>query len=290
MKLISFGEILWDVYPDQAYIGGAPLNFAAHAAKQGATVSMLSAVGRDSLGDKALDRLRAWQIDTSLVSVLDDKPTGQCLVTLDQQSVPSYQLIEDVAWDAIQADPESIPACDALYFGTLSLRGEHNRQTLKQVLDTGRFSDVLVDVNLRAPFYDQDSIRFALERATILKISDEELTQVLTHIGCAVTDDLETVARTIVARYPGVRLLIVTCGGDGAFAYDSRTDTPYRCPAVSAQVVSTVGAGDSFTAAFWCRYHDTGDVAASLAYAARVAAFVVSHYDAVPDYTLEDIS
>ena len=97
MKLLSFGEILWDVYPNEKHIGGAPLNFAAHFAKQGGESYMLSAVGNDELGKSALDLLRGWDIKTDYVSVSKTNETGKCIVALDSKGIPNYSLLDNVA-------------------------------------------------------------------------------------------------------------------------------------------------------------------------------------------------
>ena len=59
MKIISFGEIIWDVYPDQSVLGGAPLNFASHAHELGAEVAFLSAIGNDELGKLAINQIKS---------------------------------------------------------------------------------------------------------------------------------------------------------------------------------------------------------------------------------------
>ena len=150
MKLLSFGEIIWDVYPDEKHLGGAPLNFAAHFAKQGGDAYMLSALGDDELGNEALNKLSLWKVNAEYVSVLSGKDTGKCLVTLNEQGVPSYNIAESSAYDYI--DCYNIPdRFDALYFGTLALRNEHNRKELKSLLKSHCFKETFVDVNLRKP-------------------------------------------------------------------------------------------------------------------------------------------
>ena len=111
MKIVSFGEIIWDVYPDESCIGGAPLNFAAHAAQQGAESLLISAVGDDALGEAAREALLRFGVDASLVSTVVGSPTGQCLVTLDEENKPHYDLLAHTAYDAISC--ETIPDCDA---------------------------------------------------------------------------------------------------------------------------------------------------------------------------------
>ena len=98
MRLLSFGEILWDVYPSEKHRGGAPLNFAAHFAKQGGESYILSTIGNDELGKSALKLLSNWNIKTDYVLVSQTKETGKCLVTLDSKGIPSYNILDNVAY------------------------------------------------------------------------------------------------------------------------------------------------------------------------------------------------
>ena len=277
MKIAAFGEIVWDVYPDKECLGGAPLNFAAHCVRHGGEAGMVSAVGDDELGHKALEQMKAWRVDTQGVTVYADRPTGRCLVTLDEAMVPTYHLEENTAWDAIGGDGVS---CDVLYFGTLALRSDYNRATVERLLQ-GDVREVFADVNLRAPFYDADTVAFTLSRATTAKISDEELPTVLALLGLPVTDDLTAVTKVLFARFDNLQTIVITRGGEGAFAA-TRDGKTAACAAVKTKVVSTVGAGDSFAAAFLCRYCQTGDLQAALEAAAATAARVVASHDAVP--------
>lgn len=287
MKLLSFGEVLWDVYPDKACIGGAPFNFAAHAAIHGENVTMLSAIGDDDLGRQTIAKLQQYHIDTTAVAVLPAKPTGTCVVTLDDNAVPSYDLRDHVAWDAIDPALVTEQSYDVLYFGTLALRHEQNVCALQTLFNTTSFGDVFVDVNIRKPFFSDTVIRFALEHATILKISDEELPVILDTLGLPHDTDFSALCRTLTARYQSLRVMILTKGGDGADAYDVQANTMYTTPCEKATVLSTVGAGDSFSAAFLHCYKANAPLDECLRYAAKIAAFVVSHYDAVPDYTVQ---
>lgn len=280
MKILSFGEILWDVYPDNAYIGGAPLNFGAHLAKQGAEVYMLSAVGKDELGEKALSVLEDWNLRTDYVKTVD-KETGKCLVTLDGNSVPSYNLLSDVAWDCI--DGEIDDSFDVFYFGTLALRSETNVSTVKKLLAKGGFKEIFVDVNIRPPFYSEKTVGMALENATILKISDEELETVVALAGLEASGTEKT-ARAIATAYPNIKILIITLGAKGSVAYDVEKDKFFYADGIKVEVISTVGAGDSFSASFLRKYLECESIEACLAYATKISAFVVSKYDAVPDY------
>lgn len=284
MKLLAFGEVLWDVYPQERFIGGAPLNFAAHCAKHEFDAYMLSAVGDDELGKEAIAQLKNWGLHTDYVSVLPHKQTGKCLVTLDENSIPSYNLLKDVAWDYVNCKTAAENAFDTLYFGTLALRSENNKTALKALMDCNSFRHIFVDVNIRPPFYSRESIRFALENATIVKISDEELPTVANALEFPLSDDHKQNARVLAEGFPGLQLVLITLGENGSCAYDVATDAFYRQGPIHTEVVSTVGAGDSFGAAFLSRFTEGLSIDRCLEYAAKVAAFVVSRFDAIPDY------
>lgn len=282
MKVLSFGEILWDVYPDEKYIGGAPLNFAAHFVKQGGNAYMMSALGDDELGRSALEKLKEWKINSDHVAVLKNAETGKCLVTLDKSGKPSYDLLRGVAYDHIDCAVEG-EKYDALYFGTLALRGGENMRGLEKLIINNAFGEIFVDVNIRPPFCSKESILFALEHATVVKISDEELPVVMREM-TGETHDIEAAAKMIAERFGNIKMIVITCGERGAIAYDARDKKTYRANAEKVDVVSTVGAGDSFSAAFMYGYLSGEPIEKCLDRASKLAALVVSKADAIPDY------
>lgn len=282
MRALAFGEILWDVYPEERFIGGAPFNFAAHLARHGVETHMLSAVGKDSLGRESLTELAKRGVNDRYVSVSDGLPTGKCLVTL-KAGVPSYCLLENVAYDDISW-PMSDEAFDLLYFGSLALRSERNVQTLKRLLAEKSFAEVFVDVNIRPPFYTRDTVSFCLENATLLKVSDEELPRVLALLELDGDADRAAILSELAQRYENLKLILLTLGAEGALVWDCAARKVVFCPAQKVSVVSPVGAGDSFSAAFAVRYFQGRSLEDCLAYATRVAGFVVAHRSAVPDY------
>ncbi len=287
-KLLAFGEILWDVYPDEKFLGGASLNFAAHFAKFGHKAQMLSALGADALGEEARNQLKAWKLGDRYVPALTEKETGKCLVTLDENSIPSYNLLSDVAYDRILAKGIE-EEFDVLYFGTLALRGAFNFASLNGLLEEKSFGEIFVDVNIRPPFYSQKTVGFACSKATLLKISLEELPTVAKLLGEENTTDHQTFSKTLARKFPNLRCIIITLGGDGAYALNCSSGEEAFCPAKKVKVASTVGAGDSFGAAFVSEYLAGKSLPACLEIASRLAAYVVSQTAAVPDYTPEDL-
>lgn len=288
MKILSFGEVLWDVYTDKKFIGGAPLNFAAHLAIHGEKVAMLTTVGDDELGSEAAQIIRNFGIDDSYVGVTDKLETGKCLVSLDENQVPSYNLLHNVAYDHIDTSIGT-EKFDILYFGTLALRDDYNRKSLSELIENNNFREIFVDVNIRPPFYDDKIIDFAAKNATILKISKEELHIILGGMKLNETKSIEENIEDISLKFANLKLIILTCGSEGAMVYDCSTQQNYRCAAGKEKPVSTVGAGDSFSAGFLHKFIRGEDISICLAYATKLADFVVSRYDAVPNYRCEDL-
>ena len=282
MKVLSFGEIIWDVYPDEKHLGGAPLNFAAHFAKQGGEAYVLSALGDDELGNEALNKLSLWKVNAEYVSVLSRKDTGKCLVTLDKQGVPTYNIVRDSAYDYINCSSVS-DEFDALYFGTLALRNEYNRREISELIKSHSFKEIFVDVNLREPFISRESLMLCMENATVLKISDEELSAV-SKILFNNEYDYKNIATEISKTFQNIKFIIITLGEKGSYAYDVHNKTSFSCAAERVTVASTVGAGDSFSAVFLYKYMCGFDIDSCLKSASRISAYVVSKTEAVPEY------
>lgn len=282
MKVLSFGEIIWDVYPDEKHLGGAPLNFAAHFAKQGGEAYVLSALGDDELGNEALNKLSFWKVNAEYVSVLSGKDTGKCLVTLDKQGVPTYNIVRDSAYDYINCSSVS-DEFDALYFGTLALRNEYNRREISELIKSHSFKEIFVDVNLREPFISRESLMLCMENATVLKISDEELSAV-SKILYNTEYDYKNIATEISKTFQNIKFIIITLGEKGSYAYDVHNKTSFSCAAERVKVASTVGAGDSFSAVFLYKYMCGFDIDSCLKSASRISAYVVSKTEAVPEY------
>lgn len=288
MKILSFGEIIWDVYnPTERTLGGAPLNFAAYAAMAGADVYLASAVGNDDIGREAVESIKELGVDCRYVFV-SEKLTGQCLVTLGAGGIPSYKILEDAAYDAVELPDSLFCEFDAIAFGTLALRTQKNRDTLERVLKNNKFSEVYTDLNIRPPFYSRESVRFCLEKSTVVKISDEEL-PIVTDVLFGKKVKIGEAVKLIFGEFGNIKLLIITCGADGAYCFGANGESDF-VPSVPATVISTVGAGDSFGAVFLARYLAGVDATRALGEAATVASFVVSNKSSIPEGSKEYIA
>jgi fructokinase len=250
LVLVAIGEILWDVLPDGQRFGGAPCNFACSAAEltgDAAEVFIVSAVGRDELGERALSSLAQHGVQTEAVQ-RNDHETGQVLVQLDPAGVASYRFAENSAWDHLEWTDslrQLAAKADAVCFGTLGQRCERSRSTIGKFVEaTPPHALRLVDVNLRPPFVNADVILESLRIANVLKLNDDELPQLAELCG-ARGSDLE-ILRQIAARFQ-LRSVALTRGAGGAIIVTG--DDVSDLPGLSVQVADTIGAGDAFSAA-----------------------------------------
>ena len=284
MKILSFGDIIWDVYPDKACIGGALLNFSAHVKKSGAESYLMSAVGDDPLGEDALEKLKKFGVDTRYVGVDESHATGQCRVTLDENAIPTFCLLDDVAYDHIVLDEDALEeSFDAIAFGSVPIRHEKNADTLMRLIKNKKAGKVYCDVNLRTPFFTKETTDFCLRNTEILKVSETELEYAVKELLSKDAADYQESLEILADAYKNLELILLTCGEEGAYAYLTREKVTHFCPSKKVEVVSTVGAGDSFGAAFLVNYLCGKDIPYCLRVATERAAYVVSHIDAVPE-------
>lgn len=284
-RILCFGEILWDFLPAGLFAGGAPFNVAYHLKQLGADPMLVSAVGRDLLGDELLRRLRHWNMDTLLVARHADAPTGYVRATLGSGGDARYEITPDVAWDRIPAGPDvaqTAQGARALVFGSLAQRSPANRAVLRQILDVLPPDAWRVfDVNLRAPHDDLDLVRSLAPRATLLKLNADEAARLCGEDAAAKGRE-EAHARAL-ARETGCPIVCITAAERGAGLL--RDDVWYWEPGRPVDVADTVGAGDSFLASLLMNLRERGlDAAGSLARACRTGEWVASQRGATPAY------
>lgn len=242
---LCFGEILFDVFGDERCIGGAPFNFAAHFAQLGGEATMVSAVGEDELGREALDLVKSYGIRTDHVAVLPRIATGTCEVSL-VDGTPSYDLKTDVSYDRIPV-PALKRSYSMLYFGTLAQRNDRSATTLDALLRSKAAEETFFDINIRKSSCGYDRISEMLNYTTILKFSREEASV----LGAG---DLDKLCVELALAHKSIKLVIVTLDRDGAFVYDAKKRDFRFSRRPRTHVVSTVGAGDGFSARFMYDY------------------------------------
>lgn len=278
--IIGLGEVLWDMLPQGRQLGGAPANFAYHVSKLGCQGIIVSAIGNDALGDEIKSFLEDKNIDSHLVRV--EYPTGVVEVELNDAGVPSYNIVENAAWDNLPFTPQMLTIAQnaqAVCFGSLAQRGEVSRRTIMQFVESlSPYCLRVFDINLRQIYYSKEVIEWSLHHCDVLKLNDEELLEIEQMWGVASMTDAEFCAE-LHCRY-GIKYVIVTCGDRGSYVYSHDEDVSFE-ETPKVEVIDTVGAGDSFTAAFVASLLNGATIKDAHQKATVVAAMTCAHRGAI---------
>lgn len=286
MKVLAFGEILWDLIEGEEHLGGAPFNFAAHMARCGNNAFIISRIGNDPYGTQAFNRSKAYGVDGSLIQWDERYPTGIVDVTLNDGQ-PEYVIRENAAYDYIVADNTLLEwgenYFDVFYFGSLAQRNVISEQALYKVLSSHHFKDIFYDVNLRKAGYTEQIIRNSLAACTMLKLNIEEVRVISRTLSGS---DLanEEFCQYVKREYPKIKVIIITAGEDGCFIYESELK---HVPGTPVKVCDAVGSGDAFSASFMHAYATSGDAVSAARIANQVGAFVASQAGPIPEYSPE---
>jgi len=253
--ILGIGELLWDVLPEGPRLGGAPANFTVMAGRLGNHAAILSRIGRDDLGRKAVERLDPLPADTSHLQIDPAHETGRVTVAFEDGQ-PHYIIHQPAAWDFAELSDEWVnlaERADAICFGSLAQRCLESRQTI-QTLAAQTSSDCIrvFDVNLRTPFYSGEVIQESLELATVMKMNDAEVPQVMTLLGLPAGEGTEAEqlrhgAERLLDEFPMLNMVAITRGGHGSLLVTREEWNEH--PGIPTQVADTIGAGDAFTAA-----------------------------------------
>ena len=290
MKIVSIGEVLWDVIGDEEHLGGAPFNFAAHARRLGHEVYFVSAVGWDERGDRVLEYMAQMKLSTRFVRRTEGYPTGIASVTLDASGQPSFHIEHPAAYDfpdLAASDLEELlsPVPDWIYFGTLVQLSSTAREVTGTLLAAKGEARCFYDINLRPSCYTPDLVRELMPQGTVVKLNDEEVSNVDQMCGRS-HSNLEDFCRDY-AGLLGWEAVCVTRGAQGCVVLIG--DEFIEAAGYGVKVVDTVGAGDAFAAAF---LHGLGSrwPAWQIAdFSNRLGALVTSRPGAVPPWTGDEI-
>ena len=278
--IVGLGEALWDVLPEGKKLGGAPANFAYHAAQFGLDTIAISALGEDKLAEETIEALKEHNLNYLMPRV--PYPTGTVQVTLAGDGIPTYDIKENVAWDNIPLTDEMLEIAKnarAVCFGSLAQRNVVSRENIHKFLDATPDDCVKIfDINLRQQFYTKEVIKESLKRCNILKINDEELVLIGRMFGYPGLD-IENKCWLILGKY-NLDMLVLTCGTNGSYVFTPGQMSFQETPKV--EVADTVGAGDSFTGSFVGSIINGKPVPEAHKTAVHVSAFVCTQNGAMP--------
>ena len=292
VRIVSIGEIIWDVVGSSEYLGGAPLNFAAHAHKLGHEVFLLSAVGDDERGRRALAGLTRFGVSTELVQTKPGRPTGTAEVELGPDGKPMFRIVRPAAYDFLAIGDKQLKQIvelqpDWIYFGTLFHYSRHSLastlQLLRQVPKTKR----IYDVNLRDGNWSLGVVEELAAHATVVKLSDSEAEFLDGSLNAAdLQGSVEDFCRRWSEQY-SCKTVCVTLGERGCCLF--RDGTYVEVAGYRVNVVDTIGAGDAFAAAFVHGVEQGWSDARCGKFANAVAALAASRPGATPDWSVDEV-
>ncbi len=313
--ILGLGELLWDLLPEgprldgapidgflpMGSLGGAPANFTVMAGRLGNHAAILSRIGQDELGKRALERLgqlNPMPADARFVQVDPAHETGRVTVTFEGGQ-PEYTIHQPAAWDFLELTDEWVQLAeraDAICLGSLAQRRPESRQTIQTLAGLTSSECVRVfDVNLRAPFYSGEVIQESLELATVMKMNDAEVPLVLgllglpagdgTEPGALRLDELRRGAERLLEEFPMLGMVAVTRGGQGSLLVTR--EEWHEHPGIEVKVADTIGAGDAFAAALTHYLLRGADLATLNEAGNRWGGWVASQRGAMPELTDE---
>jgi fructokinase len=287
LSLVSFGEILWDIIDGEAHLGGAALNLAAHASRLGIHARLVSCVGNDDFGRRALREASRFGVDIRGIASHPVYPTG--LVTVQvKEGQPHYQIQGPAAWDFIGASNSSSSYRDAaaVCFGTLAQRSPESRRALQSLLADVSDLPAFYDVNLRQDFFTRDLIEWGFNRASVVKVNDTE-SDILGRLLFGQAMSCREFAQAVARNYD-VEVVLVTLGPDGCLV--AMPNEVNHVPGHEITVVDTIGAGDAFSAGFLSSWLQGQSPLEAASIGNTLGAYTASQRGAIPEYTHQLLS
>jgi fructokinase len=285
-KVVCFGEMLLDCFPDKVIPGGAPMNVALHLKQLGLNVQMISKVGKDDNGELILNFVKSFDLPVDNVQQDPNYPTGTVIVDNKDKENIKYEIVAPVAWDFIAYTPqneEAVHLADAFIFGSLSIRNDFSWETLKKLISHSPALKVF-DINIRPPFYDFFKISWLLNHTDILKINEDELQLISDHY--QLPSEPSAFCQKLIHTFP-ISMVCITLGAKGAMIYKEGTIETH--PGFEVTVEDTVGSGDAFLSGLVKNYLENKSLSEILEFSCGLGAFVATKKGGTPNYQLEDV-
>ena len=280
-NILAVGEVLYDVITGTYKLGGAPFNVAAHMARLGNRSYILSAVGKDELGDQIIQEAGQLGVYTDFIYRNKEKPTGTVMVEF-HDGEPNYEIIQDVAWDYLEVDFKKLEEKEwsVVALGSLAQRSNHNLSFYQKMFDHLTAKWIYFDCNLRQEYFSRSIIENSLHFANIGKFNEQEIL-VISELLYGKTLTPRSFAEKLSADY-GIELVVYTWGKDGSKAWHD--GNMYAMPAIEVKTQDTVGAGDAFSAGFLHSWIHGKEVEEALRNGNQLGGYVASHSGAIPAY------
>ncbi|MBQ8964219.1 MAG: carbohydrate kinase [Clostridia bacterium] len=260
--VVALGELLIDFTENgtsaqgnpvfEANPGGAPCNVLAMLRKLDRRCAFVGKVGNDMFGQQLKAVAEEAGIDMSGLRMDDTVHTTLAFVKTYEDGDRDFSFYRNPGADMMLTEDElpmdMIRDTRIFHFGTLSMTHEGVRQATRAAVLAAKQAGAIIsfDPNLRPPLWDslneaRAQMLWGLSQADVVKIADNEI-EFLTD-----TSDYDKGARFLRERFPGIRLLNVTAGANGSYAFcgDRKTFVPSF---LLGGTIETTGAGDTFCA------------------------------------------
>jgi len=281
---LLYGLILYDIIEGKRFIGGPAINIALHMAFHDEQPTLVSCIGNDSLGSTAKKMLVDNHVSTDFIKIDNIHDTGTVPVFLDKKGIPTFEILQSVAYDFITLTNEQLiklsrTSFDILYFGTVVQRTVTSADTLRKILDSVSYKSIFFDINLREGHFTKEVIEFSLSQTNIFKLNDQEILWVAAIFGLE-TQEEQKIVDWVFKQFP-VSIILLTRGENGAsvFTPGVRNDIA----GIKVKVKDTVGSGDAFSAGFIMEYINSGDLMVAAEKGNELGAYVASRSGAVPE-------
>ena len=283
-KIVCFGEVLWDIYPDRIEIGGAPFNVYYRLHSLGNNVKIISSIGDDDLGLKAFNFFKKNNLNSEFISIDKEHKTGQVKIQLESGE-PSYNIVDNVAWDFIPIKKEyTSEKLDYLIFGSLAVRNDKSFETLKEIIRKSKFN--ILDLNIRQEYYKKDKLHYLLNSSDFLKINMDELF-VLRDLFNIKYHETEDIAQKIFSKF-NLKYICLTNGSVNSSVFDGNKFIYVE--SLKVESIDNVGAGDNFLASFIDEYFiKKNSLKSSLKIASIYGAITTTKKGAIPSINNSEI-
>jgi fructokinase len=248
--VFSFGEILWDLLPDDRILGGAPFNFVYRVHSLGNTGYIVSSLGDDDLGREARRAVVDLALDTAYLQSDPNHPTGTVNIWFDKDGRPDFHIVPGVAYDHVELTEElceGVRGADCLCFGSLAQRAGKSRDTVRGLIEEAGKALKFFDINMRKECYNSEILVYSLGKADVLKLNEDEARELADMLGVDGSDVVKFCRQ--VLEKESLQYCVVTLGPKGAFAVSDDGEEVYD-PGYEVELADVLGAGDAFSAGF----------------------------------------
>ena len=261
--------------------GGKGANQAIAAARSGAHVNFIGAVGNDDGGKTLVDLLEQDGINTSGIAHLDSVRTGSAYVTVDDSGENSIVIYgganQEISNEHVLMNQETIFSGDYVI-----AQLETNLESIERSFEIAQKGSAATILN---PAPAPEMLPEKIIHATDILIPNE--IELETIIGVKITSESDLVSAANKIHELGVKVLIVTLGNKGAF-YSIAEGKSGLVPAFEVHAVDTTAAGDTFIGAFASKLsHDLQNIEEAITYGSKAASLTVQRYGAQPSIPYE---